>query len=140
LRHAAFTPTADKILTTAADGTARLWDGFSGAPLGVLRGHKGVVLSGKFSADGLRAVTSGDDGNVKLWDIKTTHEISTLAKNALIVGINRQVTRFVTCHENHATLWAMFPDTQSIINQAQHILPRPLSPERRVRFFLEDDI
>jgi len=138
LRHAAFAPTGDKILTTAADGTARLWDGFSGAPLGVLRGHKGVVLSGKFSADGLRAVTSGDDGDVKLWDIKTTHEIATLAKKALIVGINRQLTRFVTCHETHATLWSMFPDTQSIINRAQQILPRPLSAERRVRFFLKD--
>jgi WD40 repeat protein len=139
LRHAVFAPTGDKILTTAADGTARLWDGFSGAPLGVLRGHKSVVLSGKFSADGLRAVTWGDGGDVKLWDIKTAQEIATLAKKALVVGINRQLTRLVTCHDTHATLWSMFPDTQSIINRAQQILPRPLSAERRVRFFLEDD-
>lgn len=140
LRHAVFAPTGDKILTTAADGTARLWDGFSGAPLGVLRGHKGIVLSGKFSADGLRAITWGDDGDVKLWDIKTAQEIATLAKKAFIVGVNRQLTRLVTCHETHANIWAVFPDTQSIINRAKDILPRPLSAERRVRFFLEDDI
>lgn len=139
LRHAVFAPTGDKILTTAADGTARLWDGFSGAPLGVLRGHKGVVLSGKFTADGSRAVTWGEDGDVKLWDIKTTHEIATLAKKALVVGVNRQLTRLITCHDTHANLWSVFPDTQSIINRAHHILPRPLSAERRVRFFLEDD-
>jgi len=139
LRHAVFAPTGDKILTMAADGTARLWDGFSGAPLGVLRGHKGVVLSGKFTADGLRAVTWGDDGDVKLWDIKTTQNIATLAKNAGIVGVNRQLTRLITCHDTHAALWAVFPDTQSIINRAKDILPRPLSAKRRVRFFLEDD-
>jgi WD40 repeat protein len=138
LRHAVFAPTGDKILTMAADGTARLWDGFSGAPLGVLRGHKGIVLSGKFTADGLRALTWGDDGDVKLWDIKTAHEIAILAKNARTVAINRQLTRFVTCHDAHATLWSIFPDTQSIINRAKDILPRPLSVERRVRFFLED--
>jgi WD40 repeat protein len=140
LRHATFAPTGDKILTTASDGTARVWDGFSGAPLGVLRGHKGVVLSGKFTVDGLRAVTWAEDGTVKLWDIKSTTEIATLAKNAFIVGINRQLTRLLTCHDSFAGLWAVFPDTQTIIDRAKDILPRPLSADRRVRFFLEDDI
>jgi|WetSurMetagenome_2_1015567.scaffolds.fasta_scaffold09313_2 WD40 repeat protein len=139
LHHAIFSPTGDKILTTAADGTARLWDGFSGAPLSVLRGHKGIVLSGKFATDGSRVITWGDDGEVKLWDVKTNQEIATLAKNALTIGVNRQLTRLFTCHESYAKLWAIFPDTQSIINHAHQILPRPLSAERRVRFFLEDD-
>lgn len=137
LRHATFSSIGDKILTTSSDGTARVWDGFSGAPLGVLRGHKGAVFLGKFTIDGGRAVTWAEDSTVKLWDIKSTTEIATLAKNAFAVGINRQLTRLLTCHESFADLWAVFPDTQAIINHAQDILPRSLTPERRVRFFLE---
>ncbi|MEY3219280.1 MAG: hypothetical protein RIT27_637 [Pseudomonadota bacterium] len=138
VRSAAFSPLGDKVLTTSTDGTARLWDGFSGAPLGVLRGHQGTVLSGKFTADGSRVISWADDGTVKLWDVKTGTEIATLSQNAPIVALNRQMTRLITSHSTKAVLWSIFPDPQRIIDWAQHSLPRALSTERRVRFFLEN--
>jgi len=139
VRSAAFSPLGDKILTTSTDSTVRIWDGFSGAPLSVFRGHQGTVLSGKFTDDGARVVSWADGGNVTLWDVKNGTEIATLAQNAPIVALNHQMTRFATSNDTKAVLWTLFPDTQRIIDRAQHLMPRTLSPERRVRFFLEND-
>jgi WD domain, G-beta repeat len=46
----------------------RLWDVATGGEVGLLRGHRGAVLSLAFAADGRRLVTGGADGNVRLWD------------------------------------------------------------------------
>ena len=46
------------MVTASLDGTARIWDADSGAPLAILRGHGDVVVSAAFSPDGERVVTA----------------------------------------------------------------------------------
>jgi WD40 repeat protein len=66
VRSLAWSPDGALVLSTAADGTAMLWqlaDGV-GRPLS---GHRGPVVSGRFSSDGAQVVTASEDGTVRVW-------------------------------------------------------------------------
>jgi hypothetical protein len=60
-----------RILTASFDGTARLWDGSSGAILATLSGHTALLWRARFSPDGAHVVTASDDGTARLWDAET---------------------------------------------------------------------
>ena len=66
--NAAFGPDGKRVVTASWDGTARLWDGASGAALAILDGHSNWVRNAAFSPDGKRVVTASDDGTARLWD------------------------------------------------------------------------
>src|SRR5688500_14228676 len=44
-----------------------------------LRGHEGAVYSAAFLPGGARVVTSGDDGNLRLWNVTTGTLLRTVA-------------------------------------------------------------
>ena len=71
VQHAQFSPDGARILTSSADGLARIWDAAAGRQLLELRGHTGAVSSAKFSLDGRSVVTAGADGTVRVWDATT---------------------------------------------------------------------
>ena len=51
------------------DGTARLWDRFSGKEIGRLEGHRGWVVSVAFAPDGKTLVTGSTDSTALVWDV-----------------------------------------------------------------------
>jgi WD40 repeat protein/DNA-binding SARP family transcriptional activator len=72
-----------RIATGMSDGTTVVWElsAGDGTPVLTLGGHKAAVETVDFSPDGTRLTTSGDDGEVKVWDITPTgggHEWLTL--------------------------------------------------------------
>lgn len=67
----AFGRKSQRLLTCGADGTARLWDAMSGAPVGPVFRHGSPIAVGAISSDGGRIATGGDDGIVRLWEIQT---------------------------------------------------------------------
>ncbi len=49
----------------------RLWDARTGRPLHSLPGHIGSVHALRFTPDGARLVSAGDDGMIRVWDPQT---------------------------------------------------------------------
>jgi tRNA A-37 threonylcarbamoyl transferase component Bud32/ribosomal protein S27E len=91
------------VLTGGADGTARLWDTFTGEVRATLRGHRGKIASVAFSQNGRVAMTVGDDRTVRLWETSngqaravTTRHPAKIEKALLSPGGERLLT---ICHE-----------------------------------------
>jgi WD40 repeat protein len=63
-----------KLVTTSADGTARLYDAATGAEEAVLGGHAGEWIAAAWSPDGSRVATSSDN-TVRIWDASTGAEL-----------------------------------------------------------------
>jgi tRNA A-37 threonylcarbamoyl transferase component Bud32 len=66
--HWELSPDGLTVLTGGADGTARLWDAFTGEVRATLRGHRGKIASVGFSKNGRVAMTVGEDRTVRLWE------------------------------------------------------------------------
>jgi WD40 repeat protein len=66
-----FSPDGTVLASASNDGTARLWDAASGAPMHRLAGNPGRLWSAAFSPDGATLATAGDDLAVRLWDVRT---------------------------------------------------------------------
>jgi len=66
------------VVTVGSDGTARIWDANTGAPLQVLRHRDDGIRFARFSPDATRILTGGQDGQAKLWDVRTGREMLNL--------------------------------------------------------------
>ena len=102
VNSASFSPDGLRIVTAAADKTARIWDAATGAVIAVLRGHGEMVNSAAFSPDGTRIVTgSGEqdiDNTARIWDASTGAEIAILRHQGSVnsVAFSPDGSRIVT--------------------------------------------
>jgi WD40 repeat protein/serine/threonine protein kinase len=71
LQFAAYSSDGTRIVTASRDKTARIWEARAGAPLAVLTGHAGMVLSANFSPDGSQVVTTSADKTARTWNART---------------------------------------------------------------------
>lgn len=62
----------DVILTSSADSKAQIWSRRNPQkPTRILAGHIKPVRQARFSHDGSRVVTAGEDGSLRIWDAKS---------------------------------------------------------------------
>ena len=66
-RGLAYSPDGAALGTAHEDGTVKVFDAATGAPLATLRGHARVVLGVAFAPDGRTLATAGGDRTVKRW-------------------------------------------------------------------------
>ena len=77
VNSAAFSPDGQRIITTSADGTARVWNAASGQQVAQLGGHA-AVNSAAFSPDGQRILTAGRDNIARVWNAAGGQQMATL--------------------------------------------------------------
>jgi WD40 repeat protein len=65
----AFSPDGTRLYTRGKDGV-RVWSTEDPAERGVLRGHRGLVDTVRWTRDGARLVTAGHDGTVRIWPLR----------------------------------------------------------------------
>jgi WD40 repeat protein len=76
-----FGPQGLTVVTASNEGTARLWDVATGAPIDILRHSETAVSSAAISPDGRRIVTTSKDGSTRLWRaFASTQELINFAK------------------------------------------------------------
>ncbi len=68
---AAFSPDGRWVVTSSDDGTARVWDAKSGAPISSPLRHAGPVHSAAFSPNGQQVLTASEDGTARVWNAKS---------------------------------------------------------------------
>lgn len=102
---AAFSPDGARIVAASEDGTARLWDGQTGAPLAILEGHRDGVTGVAFSPDGTRLVTASADRTARLWDGQTG------APLAILEGHRDGVTGVAFSPDGARAVTASYDDT-----------------------------
>ncbi len=94
LTSAAFMPGSEQVLTTSADGTARIWDAETGRELVMLDAGQAIV-DAAVSNDGRRVATVDTDGLVRVWAMEL---------DDLVAIATERVTRPLTDAECRAFL------------------------------------
>jgi len=79
ISHICWSKDSSQLLTASFDHTARAHGLKSGKTLKEFRGHKSYVNTAVYSRDGSKVITASSDGNVLVFDAKTTEVMSTLS-------------------------------------------------------------
>jgi len=139
--HAAFSPDGTQVVTASSD-TARLWSVSSGQLLWVLQGHKLEVYHAAFSPDGAQVVTASGDRTARLWSVSSGKLLKVLQghdSRVFQAAFSPDGTQVVTASsDNTARLWTVFRTTQDLIDYANQLVPRCLTPVQRQQFFLSE--
>ena len=137
IRHAAFSPDGQRIVTASNDGTAKVWD-INGQLLQTLSWHQEEVDHAAFSPDGKRIVTASGDNTAKVWDINGQllqtlkgHQkqvfhaafspdgqrivTASTDKTAKVWDINGQLLQTLKGHQERLQYAAFSPDGQRIV-------------------------
>jgi len=70
-RRVALSGDGKRVLCAMNNGVIRGWSTINGISLADLVGHKGAVLAISMNLDGTRAISTGEDRSLRLWNVNT---------------------------------------------------------------------
>lgn len=68
----------DQLISGGTDGLLRWWDVESGKCVCIQEAHQGTIRTLRVSPDGRWLASSGDDGAIKIWNLKSCSHVRTL--------------------------------------------------------------
>jgi len=86
VNSAHFDHSGKRIVTASDDGTAKVWDTYTGEELLTVSTSQGFVNSASFSPQSEQIVTAGSNGTVKIWKTDTGEELLTLSAHGKAVN------------------------------------------------------
>jgi WD40 repeat protein len=86
LTSAAWSPDAQRIVTTSMDHTARVWLASGALEPVVFKGHGGAVNSAAWSPDGAHIVTGSEDGTVLVWDATSGAVVASFERGVAVLA------------------------------------------------------
>jgi WD40 repeat protein len=116
VRSARFVRGGREIVTAGGDGTARLWDGSTGALRQTYRGSSRFLADATIAPGGSVVVAGGGDGLLRFWDATTGRPLWNLpAHKSYLVGIHFEGDDIVTRgFAGDVARWTL-PKPQSVI-------------------------
>jgi WD40 repeat protein len=123
--HACFSAGGSRCLSTAGDGTIRVWDAATGRLRSILRGHKVQVNHAAFSPDGRRIASGSWDSTVRIWDAESGAQLRTLSCGNIVRRVEFSADgRWVAAalHAGNVRLWNF--ETGAVVELA-HREPAP---------------
>jgi len=84
----AFDAAGERLASSSADRTVRVWEVSSGAQLQAFKGHTFPALAVAFSPDGTQLASAGEDGTVRFWDPATPPDSVRLARMPSVNKVN----------------------------------------------------
>ena len=93
VRDANVSPKGELLVTSSADGTARLWSTRSRTPVAVLRGHRDDVTRAVISPAGDQVMTASADGTVRIWWFRPSRLLSSSKKWTLSAAFDPEGKR-----------------------------------------------
>jgi WD40 repeat protein len=86
-----------EIMTSAADGTARLWDTRTGRPRQIFSAGVAFLFDATLSPDGAMVVAGGADGSLRFFDATTGHQLWALpVHRSYVIGVHFEGDEIVT--------------------------------------------
>jgi WD40 repeat protein/tetratricopeptide (TPR) repeat protein len=138
----ALSPDGGRVVTGSQDGTARVWQAGTGAPLGPPLGHDGPVTAVAFSPDGKTVVTGSEDKTARLWDANTGAALGPPLPHGGAVraaAFSPDGRRVVTAGtEKVARLWQAATGGSPIAGRCVPLAELPHGPEIRAVAFSPD--
>jgi hypothetical protein len=122
------------VLTGGADGTARLWDAFTGEVRATMRGHRGGINPVAFSQNGRVAMTVGEDRTVRLWEASSGQARGAPAEHPGRIDsalLSPDGHRLLTVCDDKVTLWdaATGRRISGLAGHSGHVGPAAFSPD-----------
>lgn len=142
---ARFSPDGRTMVTASADGSARVWDAWTGRQLLELR-HNGAVRYAEFSPDERRIVTASEDATARVWDARTGQPVTPFLRHRAKVrraSFSPDGSQIVTASADAtAQIWDSRTGAAATppLRHAKYVIDAVYSPDgRRIATSSEDD-